>query len=622
MELRLLPLPKLVDMGTGTYPLPETGEIVIQTDNAADQLFTAKRLQTALQAQANLSYDISAGPFDAPIILTIDHTIAPAQGYQLDIDADGVMVVGSDVAGLFYGVVTLIQLLETEGTTLPQLTITDSPDFPNRGLMLDISRDKVPTMETLYDLIDMLASWKINQFQLYTEHTFAYRNHKKVWENASPITAEEILLLDAYCKERFIDLVPNQNSFGHMHRWFEKGPEYLALAESEHDTMSPWGSVLPPFSLSPAVPGSIALVREMFDELLPNFTSQYFNVGCDETFDLGVDRTKAWCDTKGKGRVYLDFLLQIYSLVSAQGRTMQFWGDIINQYPELVPEIPKDTIALEWGYEADHDYPGKSKLFSESGIPFYVCPGTSSWTTITGRTDNCMKNISNAVENGLKYGAIGVLNTDWGDRGHWQTLPVSYLGYAYGAALSWAYEQNADIDIAAALDAFAFRDQAGVMGKLAYDLGNAYQAPGALVHNGNILFWLLQRTLDDLQESQRLANDDSRQIINDKDAFTTELKNTLAYIERVMAPLEDAQMQRPDGDLIQREFAQGARMLQHAARHTMLQLGTGDYSAGELKSQLDDIVREYKDVWLSRNRPGGLDDSVAYLDPAYSVYKA
>ena len=94
------------------------------------------------------------------------------------------------------------------------LQIDDKPDFANRGVMLDISRDKVPTMETLYKQIDILAECKINQIQLYTEHTFAYDNHKVVWQNASPMTPEQILDLDQYCRDRHIELVPNQNSFG------------------------------------------------------------------------------------------------------------------------------------------------------------------------------------------------------------------------------------------------------------------------------------------------------------------------------------------------------------------------------------------------------------------------
>ncbi len=123
---------------------------------------------------------------------------------------------------------------------IPCLKIRDWPDFPTRGVMLDISRDKVYQMQTLYTLVNQLASWKINQLQLYTEHTFAYQGHERVWLNASPMTPEEIQNLDQYCKEKFIELVPNQNSFGHMSRWL-KHPEYQHLAETTEPFRTPWG---------------------------------------------------------------------------------------------------------------------------------------------------------------------------------------------------------------------------------------------------------------------------------------------------------------------------------------------------------------------------------------------
>ena len=243
--------------------------------------------------------------------------------------------------------------------------------------MLDISRDKVPAMDTLFELIDLLASWKINQFQLYTEHTFAYRDHRVVWAEASPVTGEQILALDAYCRQRFVELVPNQNSFGHMHRWL-KHDQYRHLAECPQDCETDPAHFDQPFSLSPADPGSLALVSGLYDELLPHFSSRQFNVGCDETFDLGLGRSKALVAEQGAGRVYLDFLLEIYQQVKARGYTMQFWGDIIRDYPELVGQLPRDTVALEWGYEADHKFDDFGAIFARSGIPFYVCPGTSS----------------------------------------------------------------------------------------------------------------------------------------------------------------------------------------------------------------------------------------------------
>jgi hexosaminidase len=615
----LLPQPQRLTMSGGQYALPDEGLIALDVPRPADLFFTARQAQAALREHARARWEIAGGGLPAPLRITLDESLQHAESYRLAITGAGITITGKDAAGAFYGAATLAQLLQAHGAILPQLVIEDWPDFPARGVMLDISRDKVPTMETLYELVDMLAGWKVNQFQLYIEHTFAYRNHREVWENASPMTAEEILALDAYCRERFIELVPNQNSFGHMHRWFEH-KRYLPLAETETEVQSPWGSMFPPFSLSPAVPGVLDLLDELYAELLPNFTSRMFNVGCDETFDLGMGRTKALVEQRGKGRVYLDFVLEIYRRVKASDHTMQFWGDIINQYPELVPDIPKDTIALEWGYEADHDFPGKAKLFAESGVPFYVCPGTSSWTSIAGRTDNCTGNIRNAAENGLKRGAIGLLNTDWGDQGHWQTFPISILGFAYGAALGWAYAPNVDLDLPAVLNAFAFRDRAGVMGQIAYDLGNVYQQPGVLLHNGSLLFWIYQTPLEDLM--RRAADASSREALGNKEMLRANLHATIDTVEAIVRRIDQAQMNVPDAALIKREFSHAAQMLRHGARRALFELGDTSTSKSGLAAEIDAIEVGQRTLWLARNRPGGLDDSAARFVEARKLYEA
>ncbi len=620
--LNLLPQPQRLTPAGGTYTLPPAGLIALHVPRPADLLFTARRAQAVLQQYAGANWEIAGGDLPGELILSIDATALRPEGYRLTIDASGIRIAAHDAPGAFYGVATLVQLIQTHGRELPCLVIEDWPDFAARGVLLDISRDKVPTMETLYHLIDLLAGWKVNQFQLYTEHTFAYRNHRDVWEHASPLTAEEILALDAYCRDRYIDLVPNQNSFGHMDRWV-KHPRYHHLAETEGEFMSIWGTVMPPFSFSPAVPAALDLIEELYAELLPNFTSRMFNVGCDETIDLGLGRSKALVEQKGKGRVYLDVLLEIYRRVQPYGHTMQFWGDIINQYPDLVPEIPRDTLALEWGYEDVHDFPGKTKLFAESGVPFYVCPGTSSWRTLGGRTDNCIGNIRNAVENGLKNGAAGVLNTDWGDVGHWQTLPISYLGFAYGAALSWAHATNTDLDLPAALDAFVFHTRRGGMGKLAYDLGNAYQVPGIIVSNSSLLFNLYHRPLAHLRESAPRWTDPAElSLINDDTRFGARLRESIAYIEGVMDPLDETDLTVPDAALIAREFRLAARMLIHGAQRGLFQLSGSTLRGQDLAADLDDIEAEYRQVWLARNRPGGLDDSATRLRQARRLYEA
>jgi hypothetical protein len=474
-------------------------------------------------------------------------------------------------------------------------------------------------METLYTLIDMLAEWKINQLQLYTEHTFAYRNHREVWAEASPMTSEQILALDYYCRLRHIELVPNQNSFGHLTRWL-RHPRYALLAETQTGFRYPWGEWDDAASsLCPLDPGSISLIAELYDELLPHFSCRQVNIGCDEVFELGQrgTRSEQLCKERGRTRVYLDFLLQLHSLAQKHGRTTQFWGDVIVQSPELLSELPDSMIPMIWGYEADHPFDTQAGVFAEAGIPFYVCAGTSSWSSIAGRTSNAIGNLRSAAESGLKQGAIGYLVGDWGDRGHWQPLPISYLGFAYGAALAWATAMNRDLDLPRALDIHAFRDGGGVMGKLAYDLGNAYRQTGLLVANSSALFWLLQFPERPLQGAWI-------------EGLTVQgLTHAQEYIKQTISQLTNARMAHSDAGLITEEFRLVANLMDHACCLGIARLQAKDNmvlnlpaaTRGQLARELEGLIKEYRRLWLSRNRRGGLDDSSGRLEKLLTLYR-
>lgn len=619
-KLILLPKPQKITAQPGIFTL--AGEVHIRCEGDPDKLNPiAKPLQQMIASTARLKPIFqprsSSLETERHVILKLDPSAeTESQGYKLHISPEHITVTASDLPGVFYGVMTLKQILRQSKESLPACEIHDHPDFPSRGVMLDISRDKVPTMDTLFGLVDQLSEWKINHLELYMEHTFAYRNHREVWEHASPMTADEVRRLDAYCQERFVELVPNQNSFGHMPRWLQH-PRYRHLAECADDCDKPAGEPLLealPFSLNPTHPGSIALLEELYAELLPNFSSGKFNVGCDETFDLGLGKSKAACQRKGKGRVYLEFLLKIHELVRRHGRTMHFWGDIILQHPELIPELPRDLVALAWGYESDHPFDEHGEVFARSGIPYYVCPGTSSWQTVAGRTENCISNLHGAALNGVRHKARGYLNTDWGDYGHWQYLPVSYLGFALGADLSWCARSEPDRDgtgaagLLAALDLHAFHDSAGVMAKLAYDLGNAYLQAGEVMQNKSILFKILHDPVT-AGTAERVSQQG--------------FHKTREYIQSVMQPLGRAHMERADADLVQAEFANASRLLLHACDQGLAVHQGRIKSAATCKALADDlqeILNEHRRLWLARNRPGGLQDSVRVLEERLKEY--
>ncbi|MFN2181720.1 MAG: beta-N-acetylhexosaminidase [Candidatus Promineifilaceae bacterium] len=612
----LLPNPRYLILDQGFLNLAGERLIVLDGPNAPALRFSAVRLQQAL-ARAGVSWEIAAGahlPVEK-IGVTLDVTpgsVRHIQGYELTITRHAIHLVAQNPAAIFYAAMTLIQLLDQYGMTLPAMRILDWPDFPNRGVMLDISRDRVPTMDTLFELVDMLASWKINQLQLYTEHTFAYHKHPTVWAEASPMSGAEILALDAYCRERFIELVPNQNTFGHLRRWLVHD-QYRPLAECPDGCDTVWGFFDEPFSLCPGDPRSIELVQDMLDELLPYFQSRQVNVGCDETVDLGSGRSREIVAEKGAGRVYLDFLRKIRREVRIREHTMQFWGDIIIEHPDLVAELPRDMIALEWGYEADHAFHKHGDIFARSGIPFYVCPGTSSWNTVGGRTTNAVDNMRNAAENGLNHGATGYLITDWGDNGHWQPLPVSYLGFAYGAALGWHFEGNRDIDVPTAVSRYAFRDRQDIMGRLANDLGNIYETSDIRLHNGTILFFLLQTRPDQFDQKRKelLAGDLSNR---------GDFQRMRARIDEVMTPLDKAHMDRADADLIRAEFTWAADMLRHACDRALWLLDGAAAPNETLAEEANELIDRYHILWLARSRPGGYRESVARMEAMRDDY--
>lgn len=553
---------------------------------------------------ASLSLEISTDPD------------LPSQGYDLLIRNDSISINASDKAGIFYAWQTLQQLSVNSPDSLPQaLSISDYPDFPRRGYMLDISRDKVPTMNSLYELIDLLANLKYNELQLYTEHTFAYRDHEVVWENASPMTPEQIKELDRYCKIKNIDLVPNQNSFGHMERWLEHDA-YLHLAECPDNCNTVWG-LRKRHSLNPTDPGSLELMQSLYEELLPNFSSEYFNIGCDETIELGLGRSAARCRELGKGQVYLNYLKDLHAAASSHGKKVQFWGDIILNHPDLIEQLPADITALVWGYSDNYPFNEHLPKFKKAGIDYYVCPGTSSWRSLIGRNHNGFLNLENAARNGIENGAKGFLLTDWGDHGHWQPAVVSLPSIVMASSLSWNQQAGVEKQLPSWMDLHIFKDAEKHLSDALLKLGDAYTQTGIPNGNANIFHLMLHRygwTLDGNYQTKEMT-------LSGLEKARTEILEALEILQR-------SQPMARDGELIKEELEQAAKLALHGIRLGMERLeAKGKVTANiplntreELASELDQLITRHKELWIKRNRPGGLEDSAQKLEDIKDHY--
>ena len=575
------------------------------------------RADSEARTTCHVEVDAAGSEGVTPVELPTD------ESYRLCVDGGGITISAGTPTGVFRAASTLKQWLSsrgrpvTAGLEVPAVEIEDRPDFGVRGAMLDVSRNRVPRMAYLEQLIDRSAEWKINHLQLYIEHTYAYADHEDVWRDASPFTADEIRKLDACCRERFIELAPNQNSFGHFHRWLVHD-RYRPLAEVPEGFQHPFSIDPEPFSLCATDPRVLELLAGLYDELLPQFGSRRFNVGLDETFDLGRDRSAKACKERGKPAVYLEFLRRVHGMVADRGRQMLFWGDIILRYPELVDQVPEDAVALCWGYEANHPYVDQCAQLAASGRQFWVCPGTSSWHSFGGRLQNAVGNLAQAATAGSEAGAQGLLITDWGDHGHLQSPAIAELPLSIGAGFAWSVEAAREEASRPGRNEEAWLDHAvrlvydgdETLARTVIDLGAIDLDCGGPVLNGTALFYLLRFIDDDLthRRFRRLS---------------------IARLQRTYARLVTLRERlTPGGDPNHAALDWTCRLMAWCCRLGIERLGAGrglraDQLAAKVRATLSvdlrRIAEDLPNVWLATSREGGLRESQDLLLRAAAI---
>ena len=432
--LHLLPVPREVKPLDGAFSVTPDLCIVLEAGLGTLGRTGAKQLQEELFSACGLHVDVRMGAARAGDIRLCVKGDGPAQGYALAISESQAEVAGHDEAGLLHGVQTLRQILRQCGWTLPALSIKDAPDYPVRGFYHDQTRGRIGTMDWLKQLADACCLYKLNQLQLYVEHTYLYRDLTELWATAAdPLTAEEILELDEYCAARGVELVPSMSSFGHLLELL-RTKTYAPLCETENSESMP--STMPNrmahLTIDPCNEASFTLIASMLDEYMALFRTKLFNVCADETFDLGKGRNQG----KAEEELYMPFVRKLCEHVAAAGRTPMFWGDIVLRFPEAVNQLPEGTICLNWGY-SEKETEDAARTLHQAGAKQYLCPGVRGWNHWLPLMNAGHENIRRMAEYGRKYGAAGLLNTDWGDYGHINDPRFSLPGMIAGACASW-----------------------------------------------------------------------------------------------------------------------------------------------------------------------------------------
>jgi hexosaminidase len=579
------------------------------------------------------------------------------EAYRLEATPGGVQILAPTPIGAAHGRRTLEQLRRQYGDAIPAMLIEDAPAFPVRGVMLDISRDRIPTMAELVGgrgIVESLSALKFNHLQFYTEHTFAYAGHEEVWEGWDPLTPAEMVELCALCRRHHVELAANQNCFGHLAQWLRR-PRYAELAETQGEWVFEYGGESfarrGPFSLCPIDPRSLALVEDLLGQLLPCVLGNPLagaarvNIGCDETYDVGFGRSgQAVRDAGGGGAgratVCARYISAVCGLVRRLGGRPMFWADMVLRHPEAIGghfrRARRDATALVWDYEPGFGWAGACRQVREAGLEAWVCPGTSSWRSIIGRTRERRINIAEAARQGLAAGASGFLVTDWGDTGHHQQWPIALNALAFAADQAWTGGQEGYDPAAASLHAFGDAGPGGGVALWLDELGDADAAlraiagrltPGGVpqrLRNSSALFLDLHTPLAEGAGDERTR----RGLLETRIGGWNRALGRLRELEadprwRACPECEDEIRHTLDVAILAAERAVWRRRSgAPASGEDGEPDGRGGVPCGtwasdaraKLAHSLEAIMAEHRRLWLKRSRPAprGLEDSCGH----------
>ena len=514
--------------------------------------------------------------------------------YTITVNSSGITITASYDEGIYRAATSLLQLIRKQGQQLQFAKIEDKPELKRRGYMLDVNSARMPTVESIKQLIDYLSGLKYNELQLYFEGMcFDYSAYPEYTADFDCLTPEDIRELDQYCADRFIDLVPNQNSFGHMAKWLRHEQfRHLGLYEGN----------MTPGTLNPLLEESYEFIQNLYESVLPHFRSEYVNIGLDEAYGLGRYQIEEYCKEHGKDTVFMQWLNKLNDLIHEKyGKKVMFWADMIYNYQSLYHQIPKDAIALEWGYELIQSQMMTEHCisFRDAGIKYYVCPSANTHNTFTGRFDVTSFNIRTAAELAVQFGAEGILLTNWGSPdGHahfpvWDLVPLALCGqYGWntgvkqdGETFKADFIRNAENYVNEAVFG-------GVpVARLMYRLSNYYLLEPERVHCGTMCGLLFRYPTTVSKYAYFFDLKDSG------DDFYFD--NVVSYVRKVMADVEKLEFDPQ----LKAEILINAKMVILASALCKLRIGTSltEEHRQELLALIDEIAQQYPLLWNKSN---------------------
>lgn len=353
-----------------------------------------------------------------------------SQSYELEINDEGIFIRSFGSVGAYYGAVTLAQLIEhSVDEKIPHLKILDYPDLAVRGISDDISRGQVSTLENFKKIILHIARYKMNAYIPYIEDVLKFDKFPTIGMGRGALTKDEVKEIVSFANQHFIDVIPAFQTLGHYENILSQ-EEFLKFAEFP-------GAA----SLCVSDDSVYIFLEDLLKEVFELFPSKYFHMGADESYDVGLGRSKFLLEKYSLGEVHAQHYKKVYDICKKYGKEVLMYGDIILQHPELLSLVPKDVTIVDWHYRSGDDYPSTKKI-NDYGFKYFVSPSVWNFLTTFPTNINALPNIQYIIREGIIYKASGMINSNWGDFGAETIKELNLYGYAWSAQCSWNYSES------------------------------------------------------------------------------------------------------------------------------------------------------------------------------------
>jgi hexosaminidase len=354
--------------------------------------------------------------------------LAP-RAYRLTVDRAHIRIAAGDTEAAFDALATLAQLPERDarGWYLACAAIADRPALRWRIVSDDISRGPFPTMAYFKTRIRTLAALKINGYSPYMEATFADPAHPFV---AFPerLTASELHALAAYARTYHVALIPEQQTFAHMHE------------SLKWEALAPLGELPHGYLLAESDPATYAYLAPLLRaEMAAAGPTPFFHVGADEPLDLGRGRTPR------SAQVFAAHVNRVAAIVSANGARPLIWDDAIQADPSILTLIPKRTVIVTFHYGAEPSFAKYIATIDRAGFDQLVSPGANNWNEIYADLDAAYANEGRFLADAKAVRSshiLGMFETVWHDDGE-SLYEATWAPLAFAAATAW---QTAPVD--------------------------------------------------------------------------------------------------------------------------------------------------------------------------------